>query len=94
MPNAGPDQPMDKVILMAIDASLSLRKSLITSDALSVTVSINFLLITQRKYCFKILFKLAILNQLSIAFLPETGYSKQNQAVAQALLCCVWFVFS
>jgi hypothetical protein len=82
MPNAGPDQPMDKVILMAIDASLSLRKSLITSDALSVTVSINFLLITQRKYCFKILFKLSILSQLSIVFLPEIGNAEQNQVVA------------
>jgi len=94
MPNAGPDQPMDKVILMAIDASLSLRKSLITSAALSVTVSINFLLITQREYCFKIFFKLSILSQLSIAFLPETGDSKQNQVVVQSLPCCPLSVLS
>ncbi len=86
MPNAGPDQPMDKVILMAIDASLSLRKSLITSAALSVTEIINFLLVTQCEYCFKILYKLAMLKHLSIAFLSETGNAKQNQIVTYASL--------
>lgn len=40
MPNEGPDQPIDMVMRMAEFSLLSLRKFLITSDALSVTVSI------------------------------------------------------
>ena len=41
IPKEGPDQPIDIVILIAEFSSLSLRKSLITSDALSVTVNIK-----------------------------------------------------
>jgi hypothetical protein len=42
MPKEGPDQPMDMVIRMAASTFLSLRKSLMTSEALSVTVSIYY----------------------------------------------------
>ncbi len=40
MPKEGPDQPIDIVIRIAEFTFLSLRKSLITSEALSVTVNI------------------------------------------------------
>jgi hypothetical protein len=42
MPREGPDQPKDKVIRTAESIFLSLRKSLIASAALSVTVNTTY----------------------------------------------------
>jgi hypothetical protein len=43
IPKEGPDQPIDITILITEFSSLSFRKSLIASDALSVTVNIIFI---------------------------------------------------
>ena len=50
MPKVGPDQPIDIVIRTAAASFLSLRKSLITSEALSVTVNIKILLLIMYIY--------------------------------------------
>jgi hypothetical protein len=68
MPKEGPDQPKDKVIRTAEAAFLSLRKSLITSAALSVTVNITYPPSGDGYFSIDILCNLAIFDELSITF--------------------------
>jgi hypothetical protein len=71
MPKEGPDQPIDKVIRTAEPVFLSLRKSLITSAALSVTVNITYPPSTNGYFSINILCNLVIFNELSIIFFPN-----------------------
>ena len=72
MPKEGPDHPIDKVIRMAEAAFLSLRKSFITSSALSVTVIIKFPPSRDVYSAINIMSKLAIFDELSIIFLRKS----------------------
>jgi hypothetical protein len=68
MPKEGPDQPKDKVIRTAESVFLSLRKSLITSAALSVTVNMTYPPSDDGYFSIDILCNLAIFDELSITF--------------------------
>jgi hypothetical protein len=68
MPKEGPDHPIDKVMRMAEAVFLSLRKSFITSAALSVTVIIKFPPSCDRYSYINISSNLAIFDELSIIF--------------------------
>lgn len=71
MPKEGPPQPIDIVIRIAEFSFLSLRKSLITSDALSVTVNINLSPFFDGLFTIIIFYNLSIIKALSIIFFCE-----------------------
>ena len=68
IPKAGPDQPIDNVILTAESTFFSLIKSLITSNAFSVTVNIKYPPFIDEPFSIHLLLKIAILDDMSINF--------------------------
>jgi hypothetical protein len=68
MPKAGPDQPIDNVIRTAESAFFSLIKSLITSNAFSVTVNIKYPPFIDEHFFVHLWLKIAILDNMSIKF--------------------------
>jgi hypothetical protein len=77
MPKAGPDHPIDKVIRIAEVVFLSLRKSFITSAALSVTVIIKFPPSPSGYSNSNLCSNLAIFVELSIVFL-RNGWNESS----------------
>jgi hypothetical protein len=68
MPKAGPQQLIAIVILTAEFESLSLRNSVIASEALSVTVNIKLSPFPDGSFAINIWANLSIINVLSINF--------------------------
>jgi hypothetical protein len=66
---------------MAEAAFLSLRKSFITSAALSVTVIIKFPPSFDGYITINLLFNLAIFDELSITFLRQSPFSSSNNII-------------
>ena len=68
MPKAGPDQPIDNVIRTAEATFFSLIKSLITSNAFSVTVNIKYPPFIDEHFSVHLWLKIVILDNMSINF--------------------------
>ena len=85
MPREGPDQPMDMVMRMAASALLSFRKSLMTSEALSVTVSIEYPPYGNAFCGIQHATNLFINRLLSITFLP--GIIKYMILIKKSTFC-------